>query len=246
LIQGALAVLTACWGSSSARLGGAMVLPRRTRAPVKKSAAAGPQAKVVHIVRHGEAEHNVSEACFEKRNTQLTARGKRQARSLRRTLQKLKPEAVITSPILRAMQTARAMTPRTPTVVVPDARERILCKSHLCDLPVDPKRYRQSKQFGGMDWSLARGVGTCKYQQEIVDADLASWANIKRRGRELTRYLLRRPEANLAVVSHGGFLMRLTGDSYMDNCEVRTYLVTGGRHTRWKRLRTYASPRGNA
>jgi broad specificity phosphatase PhoE len=188
----------------------------------------------------------VSDACLEKRNTQLTARGKRQARSLRRNIQKLKPEAVITSPIRRAMQTARAMAPRTPTIVVPDARERIACRSHLCDLPVDPKRYRQSKQFGGMDWSLARGVGSCKYQKEIVDTDLTSWANIKRRGRELTRYLLRRPESSLAVVSHGGFLMRLTGDSYMDNCEVRTYLVTGGRHARWKRMRTYASPRGDA
>lgn len=222
------------------------MLPRRTRAPIKKSVT-GPLVKVVHVVRHGEAEHNVSDACFEKRNTQLTARGKRQARSLRRNLQKLKPEAVITSPLLRAMQTARAMTPRTPTVVVPDARERILCKSHLCDLPVDdPKRYRLSKQFGGMDWSLALGVGTCKYQKEIVDTDMTSRTNIMRRGRELTQYLLRRPETSLAVVSHGGFLMRLTGDSYMDNCEVRTYLVTGGRHARWKRVRTYASPRGDA
>jgi broad specificity phosphatase PhoE len=222
-----------------------MVLPRRDRALVKKSVS-GPQVKVVHVVRHGEAEHNVSDACLEKRNTQLTARGKRQARSLRRNIQKLKPEAVITSPILRAMQTARAMAPRTPTIVVPGARERIACKSHLCDLPVDPKRYWQSKQFGGMDWSLARGVGTGKYQKEIMDTDLTSWANVERRGRELTRYLLGRPESTLAVVSHGGFLMGLTGDWYMDNCEVRTYLVTGGRHVRWKRVRSYASPRGDA
>jgi len=222
-----------------------MVLPRRARIPVKKSVT-GPQAKVVHVVRHGEAEHNVSDAFSSKRNTQLTAKGKRQARSLRCNLQKLKPQAVITSPLLRAMQTARAMTPSTPTVVVPDARERILRKTHLCDLPVDPKRFRQSKQFGSMDWSLARGVGTQKYQKEIMDTDMASWANIQRRGLQLTRYLLRRPETSLAVVSHGGFLMGLTGDSYMDNCEVRTYLVTGGRHAKWKRVKTYASPRGDA
>jgi broad specificity phosphatase PhoE len=222
-----------------------MVLPRRSRAPVKKPVT-GPQAKVVHVVRHGEAQHNVSDAFSSKRNTQLTAKGKRQARSLRCKLQKLKPQAVITSPLLRAMQTARAMTPSTPTVVVPDARERILRRTHLCDLPVDPRRFQLSRQFGGMDWSLARGVGSCKYQKEIMDTDTASWANVKRRGRRLTRYLLGRPEASLAVVSHGGFLMGLTGDSYMDNCEVRTYLVTGGRHAKWKRVRTYASPRGDA
>jgi len=220
-----------------------MVLPRRSLAPGKKSAT-GPRAKVVHVIRHGEAQHNVSEAYFAKRDTRLTPRGKRQARALRRLFPALNPQVVITSPILRAMQTARAMAPSsTPTVVVPDARERISCSSHLCDLPAAPKRFRRSKQFGAMDWSLvARGVGTGKYEREIVDTDLASWGNIKRRGRELTRFLLDRPEESLAVVSHGGFLMRLTGDSYMDNCEVRTYLVSGGRHPQWKLMTTYTSP----
>mmetsp|Transcript_127616 Transcript_127616/g.346335 ORF Transcript_127616/g.346335 Transcript_127616/m.346335 type:complete len:223 (-) Transcript_127616:270-938(-) len=222
-----------------------MVLPRGTRAPVQRSET-GSVAKVVHVVRHGEAEHNVSDAFSSKRNTQLTAKGRRQARSLRCNLKRLKPQAVITSPLLRALQTARAMSPSTPTVVVPDARERILRRTHLCDLPVDPKRFRQSKQFGGMDWSLASGVGTRGYQKDIMDTDVASWANVRRRGRRLTRYLLGRPEASLAVVSHGGFLMGLTGDSYMGNCEVRTYLVTGGRHAKWKRVKTYAPPRGDA
>merc|ERR550525_618658 len=129
-----------------------------------------------------------------------------------------------------------------PTVVAPDARERILCPHHFCDLPVDQRLAAASKSFKGFDWSLAKGAGGSRtYEKLILKTDLASRANIRRRGRKLTQYLLKRPEANLTVVSHGGFLMRLTGDSYMDNCEVRTYEVTPGRWPTWRLKKVYTT-----
>merc|ERR1719188_2668317 len=104
-----------------------MVLKRRIDAPGKQ-AAKRPPVKLVCIIRHGEAQHNVSDSFLSKRDTRLTARGRQQAIALRKVFANLKTQVVLTSPILRAMQTVTAMAPAVPTVVVPNARERILCE----------------------------------------------------------------------------------------------------------------------
>jgi len=84
-----------------------------------------------------------------------------------------------------------------------------------------------SKLAENFDWTLAKK----KYSQwnplqPIAATDLEAESAIRRRAEKLTRYLLSRPEDSITLVSHGAFLMRLTGGSYMDNCEVRTYEVT--------------------
>lgn len=206
----------------------------------KREIAFGRRAKLVHVIRHGEAQHNVNSAWLKKRHPRLTARGQRQARALRSLAPKLMPEVVLTSPGLRALQTTAAMRAEAPVVVVPDARERVSCREHLCDLPADSSVAASSAHFQRFDWSKANKVmmragGPMKYEEVITQTDDKE-ANIRRRARNLTKYLLARPEKCMTLVSHGAFLMRLTGDEYFGNCEVRTYAVKRGQ---WKLKKVY-------
>lgn len=214
-----------------------MVLPKRNLAQEQHT-----PFKLVHVIRHGEAQHNVSYKFTMKPNVRLTARGKRQARALRLLAPKLTSEVVLTSPVFRALQTTQAMCPSVPIAVLPDARERIPSAIHLCDLPVDLERPPATEPFKDFKWSLMkRGVrragGSKKYLRYLTKTDLAGGdAAKKRRGRRLTAYLESRPENNITLVSHGAFLMHLTGDTYMRNCEVRTYKVA---HGKWQRRKAY-------
>jgi hypothetical protein len=96
-------------------------------------------------------------------------------------------------------------------------------------------------EFKEFDWSLVRSSvksagGQQKYEKAITQMDLKSEINIQGRARRLTRFLLARPEKHITLVSHGAFLLRLTGDEYFGNCEVRTYTVTRGH---WKLKKVY-------
>eukprot|EP00928_Gymnodinium_smaydae_P038287 TRINITY_DN26437_c0_g2_i1.p1 TRINITY_DN26437_c0_g2~~TRINITY_DN26437_c0_g2_i1.p1 ORF type:complete len:263 (-),score=68.37 TRINITY_DN26437_c0_g2_i1:230-1018(-) len=224
-------------------------------AGTRKSSAAVKQTTVVHVIRHGEAQHNVDHKYLAKRDTTLTARGRRQAGALQEVLSDLKPQLLVTSPILRALQTAQALAFKGgKTLVVPDARERVACESHQSDLPIDPAN-AAAKSFEalGWDWSLlhrdmaAVGAGAgadagdcdgdagaddgdaaAAYLRSLMDYDLAGKRHIEDRARRLSTYLEERPESDVVLVSHGAFLMHLTGDSYMGNCEVRSYEVSDG------------------
>ena len=198
-----------------------------------------PEPKLVHVIRHGQAEHNVDDEALKKRNTELTLLGQQQAAGLRDQVKELSPEVVLTSPILRALQTTLGfLEPGTPTVVVPDARERVSHQEHLCELPISPAAASTSgAAYAAFDWRLVEAslgaFGSVEeWEQSMMDADLARNGQIAARAARLTSWIESRPEQCIALVSHGAFLMRLTADSYMNNCELRSYKVAGGK---WRR-----------
>mmetsp|Transcript_29869 Transcript_29869/g.55981 ORF Transcript_29869/g.55981 Transcript_29869/m.55981 type:complete len:210 (-) Transcript_29869:137-766(-) len=189
------------------------------------------KAKLVHVVRHGEAQHNVRDKYLLKHDTKLTERGRRQAKSLRTLLPKLKPEVALTSAVLRALQTTRCMGFPGKTVVVPEARE---VGGWPANAPIDTKRALTGdlqSQFGRYDWSLlAKG----RASSGAPDQHWERTFEIKERARRLTKLIEGRKESSILLVSHGEFLERLTSDKYMQNCEMRTYSVRGGK---WRRVR---------
>jgi broad specificity phosphatase PhoE len=198
------------------------------------------KGKIVHVIRHGQAQHNVDPKCLMHHDTQLTAHGWCQARALRKVLPKLRPQVVITSAVLRALQTTRAMGFKGVTTIVPDVREVATCPANM---PIDASRAISgdlNNEFGAYDWSLASQLtkeagGTRQYQRRVRASDGSTRA-IRDRAKKLTKYLEKRPESSIVVVSHGEFLEHLTGDCYMDNCEVRAYRVIQGK---WRRLRAW-------
>lgn len=197
--------------------------------------------KIVHVIRHGEAAHNIDKHCERQRNTALTEAGRQQAHSLQSIAMSPPPEVVLTSPILRALQTTNALFddhfrqlfPASLTIhVVPDARERISKPEHLCELPLpSPAAAPQgSGDFSTYDWSLVMTAhgGNVEAWEQLLQTTDADKANIDLRAKRLSDYIESRSETTFCLVSHGAFLMRLTGDDYMRNCEMRTYELKGG------------------
>ena len=193
-------------------------------------------AKIIHVIRHGEAAHDVNNAALRQRDTALTAKGQRQAASLQARLLAMQPEVVLTSPILRALQTtAGCLHPacKTPVVVVPDSREFSKKSSHLCEMPLAPTS-ESASSFASYDWTMVEaavkqaGSSVAKWEAGLQRADRA-WADVDKRSAALSKLIEERPEKTLCLVSHGGFLQRLTGDEYMDNCELRSYSLDGGK-----------------
>ncbi|CAK9020985.1 Probable phosphatase SPAC513.02 [Durusdinium trenchii] len=198
------------------------------RLKVLKPCKRAPKAKLIHVIRHGEAQHNVNDKFLLKHDTKLTKRGQRQAKSLHKLLPKLKPQVAVSSAVLRALQTTRGIGFAGPTVVSPEARE---VGGWPANSPIESKEALScelASQFGRYDWSLVAGPqrsDTMRWEPE---------SEIKDRAKRLSRFLERRPEKSLLLVSHGEFLQHLTSDKYMGNCEVRTYSLYRGK---WQRLR---------
>lgn len=222
-----------------------MVLPRKT--------------KLVHVVRHGEAQHNICDGFLRQRDTHLTLRGQQQARALKRVFKHLKPELAVTSDVLRALQTTQLMGFTGLVVVAPHARE---AGGWPANEPIDASRAVSGDlrdQFGGYEWSRVLQKGDCgqrckQYQcKQIPAADAGAittaavtgssptikWEprwKMKLRAQKLAKFLEARGESSIVLVSHGEFLERLTEDTYMDNCEVRTYKLLRGK---WQRMKRY-------
>ena len=77
------------------------------------------------LVRHGETEHNVARITQGWSDSDLSERGREQVLRLAERLKAMKPTALYSSPLGRAMSTARAIADATGLEIVPldDLRE---------------------------------------------------------------------------------------------------------------------------
>ena len=76
------------------------------------------------------------------------------------------------------------------------------------------------------------GGSVAALERSMMQRDLAGEGAIRQRAEKLTAWIESRSESTLVLVSHGAFLMHLTSDTYMDNCELRSYSL---RHGSWTR-----------
>eukprot|EP00746_Dinoflagellata_sp_MGD_P158613 gnl/MRDRNA2_/MRDRNA2_86508_c2_seq1.p1 gnl/MRDRNA2_/MRDRNA2_86508_c2~~gnl/MRDRNA2_/MRDRNA2_86508_c2_seq1.p1 ORF type:complete len:301 (+),score=59.94 gnl/MRDRNA2_/MRDRNA2_86508_c2_seq1:70-972(+) len=208
-------------------------------------------APVVYVIRHGEGQHQSIE---ERKKIKphlgpaLTQSGISQARALRPQLKLLTQDAsstlVVSSNLLRAVQTALVAFPKTPIVVQPLARERI---ANELDHPAELRALQQLTQKSGAkaqldlwhyEYALKREGSHSAYLAGIWADDCirenGRWANssnefgLNSRAAELTSWLEAQNVDRIFLVSHGAFLERLTGDTYMGNCEIRKYSIKDG------------------
>ncbi len=78
----------------------------------------------VYVARHGESEANLAGVAAGSIDSPLTPRGRRQAQSLSVTLRGLALDAVYTSPLRRALETARTAAPGRRVHVLEGLKER--------------------------------------------------------------------------------------------------------------------------
>lgn len=250
-------------------------------------------SKIIHLVRHGQGFHNVAgevtqelycdETYFD---AHLTARGWQQAGDLKAHAKtsdaRIKPEIVIVSPLMRAMQTAAAafgggkwqegdttaqlMTEGSEQKEISAAHSAIaqsevpfvafeLCREHIGKHPCDRRRpleeYR--KKFPGIDFSNVLNEDDIYWKAGQRESD----ADIAKRGIEFLQWLSNRPETEIAVVSHSGFLRCMLSNfdgagskSVRDdmrrlfaNCELRT-VVLGAAESEGNLDATWFHPEG--
>ncbi|KAF4636911.1 hypothetical protein G7Y89_g1174 [Cudoniella acicularis] len=182
--------------------------------------------KTIYLVRHAQGEHNISEISptgnsFVK-DPNLTEFGRSQCKELRESfLYHDEVQIVMASPLRRTIQTAVTSfspvlsRPEVPFLLVPLAQE---ISAKPCDVGTDPE-----KLAAAMDMVLA-DVDT-EFDPTRIDFSFlesgwnsktglyeASLKAVELRAAALRRWLWKRPETSIILVTHGAFLPHLTED----------------------------------
>lgn len=152
--------------------------------------------KTVYFVRHGQSVDNVAPV-FQSPDSPLSEKGKKQAKYVADRVSKLSFDALITSPLRRAEETARAIervtgkTPETSDLFV----ERIKPTG------INGKPYAdEHAQTVWKEWEKSLYTSTMKVE------DGENFDELTDRADRALAFLTSRPEDSLVVVTHGFFL----------------------------------------
>ncbi|MEM3031190.1 MAG: histidine phosphatase family protein [Candidatus Micrarchaeia archaeon] len=108
------------------------------------------------LVRHGETDHNRLGVMQGQMQTRLSEAGRRQAQILADVLSREKIDAIYSSTLLRAIETAEAIAARHPHLKVqtaPELNER--CYGVLEGMPIAEMRRRWPDEFEeGLEWEI--------------------------------------------------------------------------------------------
>ena len=170
--------------------------------------------KIVYFIRHGQSEANGNKI-FQGADSPLSPRGREQARFVAERMRNTDAQVILSSPMPRAHDTARAIVETTslPLEVHPDLRE-LLPPSSLVG-----KSYEGPE---GTEYTRQRVLhhGDMNYRYEDED----SYADLHARATAILSMLEARTEDKLMVVTHAGF-MRVVMTAMMTEGEPNPYIA---------------------
>lgn len=203
--------------------------------------------KIVHLVRHAKGAHNAAAeydySAYQREDLEdalLTEEGVEQCFTLAEESQLLAEavELVVVSPLNRTIQTAIYSFPhllgRVPWIARPEIRETM--GKHPCDrmTPVSQK----SSQYPDIDFDALdnheKDHDYYKYNHEREPLE-----HIEQRGQRFMQWLKTRPEKEIVIVTHSGFLLSFVNNTLQEyaveydedagsefrNAELRTFIV---------------------
>ncbi|KAJ5921029.1 phosphoglycerate mutase-like protein [Penicillium verhagenii] len=194
----------------------------------------------LHLIRHAQGYHNLGPENWSLLDPELTEKGRQQCQELRREITFSDSiDLVVASPMRRAIHTGlEALSPAFEAkpwlkmIALPDLQE---VSDFPCDIGterVDLQRQMEEANLP-VDLSLVDDDWTKKTGRYEPTRE-----KIRARARDVRAWFKARPEKEIAVVSHGGFLHFLTEDwedackydgTGWANAESRTYeFVTDG------------------
>ncbi|CAM9465379.1 unnamed protein product [Ectocarpus fasciculatus] len=198
-------------------------------------------AKTVHFLRHAEGTHNEAalkegRAAFSKiehLDARLTDLGKEQCATLKAANHGIEKEAelVVVSPLTRAIQTAMLAIDQVegvPWVALECVRERAGVQ------PCDRRRCVSELKMEYPNISFDAITDDDDAYFDAQGDERETYDSVAHRGRELFSWLKDRPETNIAVVTHSGFLSSLFNKVVLSppgtakgfkNCELRSVLL---------------------
>ena len=145
----------------------------------------------IYLIRHGETGGNVAHR-HQAEDTQLTERGEQQAKAVAKLITEYEPTHLVSSPLVRALQTAREISATTNlTPELTDTVRELKRPSHLYgNFHKSPlSMYFYARWFFGHE------------------SDGESYADLRRRIKDAKAYFATYPEdARIAVVSHSVFI----------------------------------------
>jgi broad specificity phosphatase PhoE len=179
--------------------------------------------QTVHLIRHGESLFNAlcAQAPWSDPmlfDAPLSASGEAQVAELRRRVTGLPVELVVTSPLTRALQTALGAFGGNGVPILVEALhcERVEASCDVGRSPGVLAAEFPALRFDHLEdpWWYADGVppGQVPWEPEEV---------FTARVDAFRAWLAARPERTIAVIGHGAFFSRLTGQR-LANCELVT------------------------
>lgn len=152
--------------------------------------------KKLFLIRHGQSEGNIKKV-FQDEHDPLTELGHKQVKKIAERAKKLNADLILSSPMVRALETARAIQEATnaPLEELELLREYRV-PSSLVNSPIN------SKESDAFHRELFKNIHnpTWKY------ADEDNYFELHKRATDVMQVLKDRPERNIIVVSHGAFM----------------------------------------
>ncbi|KAI0385829.1 phosphoglycerate mutase-like protein, partial [Hypomontagnella monticulosa] len=179
-------------------------------------------APIIILIRHGEALHNINDD-WGLPDPGLTEKGIEQCKALATELESKFPFApnecrIVVSPLTRTLQTVQyglqwLRDRGVPTEVRAEWQETT---NNPCDIGKEPLILQNEwpdLDFSTLDLVYPQKTGLYEASEEAF----------QRRASFAKRWLFKRPEKCIVVVSHSGFIRRLLKGPRFRNLEYRTY-----------------------
>ncbi|KAF9515461.1 hypothetical protein BS47DRAFT_1328142 [Hydnum rufescens UP504] len=183
--------------------------------------------KLIHFLRHPEAEHNVNRDKSIP-DPPLTLLGKQQAERLNESTSdniQATADLLVTSPFTRALETTLIGLPELKSRLEA-AGQKLIVLSRLqekgaspCDTGKSREVLEKTEEFEGIDFSSLEDDWNVKV------GDFAP-KNVAARAKWVRKWLRARPEREIVVVSHTNFLRAITytdKSNNWENGEIRSF-----------------------
>ncbi|KAI4150498.1 MAG: hypothetical protein LQ340_004032 [Diploschistes diacapsis] len=168
--------------------------------------------RTIHCVRHAQGFHNLSLANHALPDPELTETGKNQCTKLSQAFPYTSSVSLlVASPLRRTLYTALLSFPtltqapkNLKIIALPETQET---GAVPCDTGLEPEALRKEFKDQPVDLSLVKEGWNSKTGKWAPEADA-----VRARAKEARQWLKARPEKEIVLVTHGGFLHYLNED----------------------------------
>ncbi len=179
--------------------------------------------KEIYLIRHAQSEANVATDLDNPTHyydARLTSLGKRQAKAAHEKLKLINFDLLLCSPLTRTLQTFNLIFPnmKKNTLILPFVREHSQCSSEVGRQPSILNKEFPNFNFNNLKnfwWNNDLPID----EKKIIDESIE---DLDKRVLKFKKWIEKRPEERIALVSHGTFISRIIG-YLLDNCEFKIW-----------------------
>lgn len=184
--------------------------------------------KQIYLIRHAQSEAN---AALDLDNptfyydARITSHGKEQALRAQKKFKNIDFDLMLCSPLTRTLQTFSLIFPNpiSNTIVLPLAREHL---DHSCDVGRQPSILQKEFPYFNFDevkefwWNNDKHI-------DLKEINCESIEDLDKRVLRFKKWIQKRSENKIALVSHGTFISRII-HLFLDNCEFEIWHPDNG------------------